>query len=67
MPEVRINSSGQAQDPHRGWAYSFKNFRKSDLTLPKYNSEIARIEEAIIGFHRDNNSPAITKVQLISK
>lgn len=67
MPKVRINSSGQAEDPQRGWAYSFKNFRKSDLALPKYTSELVRFEEAVIGFHRDNSPPAITKVQLISK
>jgi hypothetical protein len=67
MPEVRINASGQAQDPKRGRLYSFQNFRKSELELPKYSSDIVRFEKVIIGFERDNNTPAIAKVQLMSK
>lgn len=67
MPEVRINSAGQAQDPKRGRLYSFQNFRKSELELPKYSSDIVRFEKVIIGFERDNNTPAIAKVQLMSK
>jgi hypothetical protein len=67
MPEVRINPSGQAQDPKRGRLYSFQNFRKSELELPKYSSDIVRFEKVIIGFERDNNTPAIAKVQLMSK
>lgn len=67
MPEVRINASGQAQDPKRGRRYSFQNFRKSELELPKYSSDIVRFEKVIIGFERDDNTPAIAKVQLMSK
>lgn len=67
MPEVRINATGQAQDPKRGRLYSFQNFRKSELELPKYSSDIVRFEKVILGFERDNNTPAIAKVQLMSK
>ena len=67
MPEVKINNSGQAEDPRRGWAYSFRHFRKSGLDLKNVKLKISRFDEVMIGFERDGNSPAIAKVQLIPR
>ena len=56
MPEVKINSSGQAEQPKRGWAYAFRHFRKNSLELKNTKMKIARFEEVMIGFERDGHS-----------
>jgi hypothetical protein len=67
MPEVKINSSGQADQPRRGWAYAFRHFRKNSLELKNVKVKVARFDEVMIGFEREGNSPAIAKVQLIAR
>jgi len=67
MPEVKINSSGQAEQPKRGWAYAFRHFRKNSLELRNVKMKIVRFEEVMMGFERDGHSPAIAKVQLIAR
>ncbi len=67
MPEVKINSSGQADQPGRGWAYAFRHFRKNSLELKNVKVKVARFDEVMIGFEREGNSPAIAKVQLIAR
>lgn len=64
MPEVKINSAGQAENPKRGWAYDFRYFRKSELELKNVKSKIDQFDEVMIGFQRNGKSPAIAKVQL---
>lgn len=64
MPEVKINSAGQAENPKRGWAYDFRYFRKSELELTNIKFKIDRFDEVMIGFQRNGKSPAIAKVQL---
>lgn len=64
MPEVKINGSGQAENPKRGWAYDFRYFRKSELELTNAKLKIDRFDEVMIGFQRNGKSPAIAKVQL---
>lgn len=66
MPEVRITSAGEAQNPERGRIYAFQNFRKSEFALPKQGHDIVRFEEVIVGFYRDDSTATISKAKLIS-
>lgn len=67
MPEVKINSSGQADQPGLGLTYTFRHFRKNNLQLKNVKVKVAKFEEVMIGFEREGNSPAIAKARLIAR
>jgi hypothetical protein len=67
MPEVKINSSGQAAQPGRGLTYEFRHFRKNNLQIKNVKVKVARFDEVMIGFEREGNSPAIAKARLITR